>query len=362
VFSAAPVVDSNNSLPPKGIILTARFIDGMLLEQLKNQTSIDFEITNIPKKSLTETELIALDAMNAKKNYYVSEIKDEYFQVYTYIPDYNKSPLLLIKAKVERQFVNASLKIFILAYIMIFFLGLIILVSIFITLGKKIILPLANFTNHVITIAESEDLALRLEVKGKDEINTLSYEFNRMLEQISLIKQRDEKILFEQSYKDFLTDTDNRRSFDDRITKEWNRCKREMQPLSLVMLDVDFFKLFNDHYGHQEGDYCLIRITAALKEALKRSGDFVARYGGEEFSVLLPNTDLEQAKIIAEKLRNNIEELKIPHAKSKYKIITMTLGINSLIPDDNITIKEFIEKADKALYRGKASGRNKVIS
>ena len=159
---------------------------------------------------------------------------------------------------------------------------------------------------------------------------------------------------------DVLTGVANRRNFMDTFEKEWKRSRRNKLPLSLIMIDVDFFKAYNDNYGHQMGDECLKRIAPILKEVLTRPGDMVARYGGEEFVVILPETNLEGTTLMAEKLRKMVESAKIPHAASTISdYITISLGTATIIPSIRKKADSLIAAADEALYKAKRSGRNR---
>ncbi|MFZ1028145.1 MAG: PleD family two-component system response regulator [Limnoraphis robusta] len=160
---------------------------------------------------------------------------------------------------------------------------------------------------------------------------------------------------------DGLTEIPNRRQFDTVIEKEWWRAKRSEVPLSLILLDIDYFKKFNDGYGHSCGDECLRKVAQTLARSVQRSSDFVARYGGEEFAVILPETPLDAARDIAEKIRENVESLQLCHAFSDVSdYVTFSLGVATLIPTDETSPQILIEMADQALYRAKANGRNQV--
>jgi diguanylate cyclase (GGDEF)-like protein/PAS domain S-box-containing protein len=161
---------------------------------------------------------------------------------------------------------------------------------------------------------------------------------------------------------DGLTQVPNRRKFDNYISQEWRRMLREKMPLSLILCDVDFFKLYNDTYGHQAGDECLKKVAQAMQNTIKRPGDLVARYGGEEFAIILPNTPMSGAFHIAEEIRANIVCLDIDHEKSQVcDRVTVSLGIASLIPEPELTPEMLIATADLALYRAKEQGRNCVV-
>jgi diguanylate cyclase (GGDEF)-like protein len=134
---------------------------------------------------------------------------------------------------------------------------------------------------------------------------------------------------------------------------------RESQLLSVIMIDIDYFKLFNDRYGHQVGDECLIKVAQQLAKTVSRKTDFVGRYGGEEFICVLPNTPIENAHMIAEKMRTKIMDLEIPHEGSKVmNVVTISLGVASCIPYKGLKQSRLIECADQALYHSKELGRN----
>lgn len=167
--------------------------------------------------------------------------------------------------------------------------------------------------------------------------------------------------LKKQSYVDGLSQIANRKYFDETLHREWLRCRRMKTPLSLIMVDIDRFKLYNDTYGHQAGDSCLQRVAQALETAISRPADLLARYGGEEFMVVLPETSSEGGKVIAELLQAAVENLHIPHSASTTAgYVTISLGV-ATTTSRVITKKELIEYADKALYASKHSGRNTFL-
>lgn len=158
---------------------------------------------------------------------------------------------------------------------------------------------------------------------------------------------------------DALTQVANRRYFDERLQWEWQRLMREQQVLSLIMLDIDYFKRYNDYYGHQGGDTCLVQVAKAAAE-VKRSFDLFARYGGEEFAVILPHTDTEGAIAVAERIRQAIRELRIPHQQSDVSLfVTVSMGIATIIPRLGQSPDELIALADQALYHAKQQGRDR---
>lgn len=162
--------------------------------------------------------------------------------------------------------------------------------------------------------------------------------------------------------KDALTELPNRRAFGDILDREWRLAVRYNLPVSLVMIDIDFFKAYNDQYGHLAGDECLIRVSGTMVNALRRPTDFLARYGGEEFVLLLQNTDINGAVTIAEELRECVEKLQIPHAGSPATgCVTISLGVAQTSPKRDARISELLLDADNALYRAKYLGKNQVV-
>lgn len=158
---------------------------------------------------------------------------------------------------------------------------------------------------------------------------------------------------------DSLTQVANRRQFDTYFDQEWRRLAREQAPLALILCDVDYFKKYNDCLGHIAGDICLQQIAKALMRAVTRPADLVARYGGEEFGIILPNTNTEGAIRVAERIQAEVEQLQILHSQSEVSAyVTMSLGISSQIPHQEISTEKAIAAADRALYRAKQQGRN----
>ncbi len=174
--------------------------------------------------------------------------------------------------------------------------------------------------------------------------------------------QQANQELEELAIKDGLTKIPNRRWFDYTLDKQWQRLKQEQDPLSLILCDIDDFKSFNDYYGHQAGDECLIKIATTLQNLVHCPDDLVARYGGEEFVILLPNTAGENALLVAERARKTVAELSIDHAQSSVvPYVTLSLGVASVTPTPEISRKQLIRQADDALYKAKAAGRDRAI-
>ncbi|HSH53545.1 MAG TPA: sensor domain-containing diguanylate cyclase [Methylotenera sp.] len=186
---------------------------------------------------------------------------------------------------------------------------------------------------------------------------------------ISERKKTEEKLVTLQkeleilSFKDGLTGVSNRRMFDSVMELEWANARRNNQPLSLIMIDIDYFKQYNDCYGHIQGDDCLKRVGKILSSAATRSRDFFARYGGEEFVLVLPETDAESANKVAERCRQLIFKEQIAHEKSPVsQLLTVSLGVGTITPSHKDEAIGFIEVVDKLLYQAKQNGRNRIAN
>lgn len=185
---------------------------------------------------------------------------------------------------------------------------------------------------------------------------------NRLLQQYSAKLEAANRRLTELSITDGLTGLSNRRHFDQVLGIEWERARRGGRPLALLLIDIDCFKDYNDCYGHQAGDDCLVQVAAALRARLRRASDLVARYGGEEFVVVAVDTDLEQARRLAQALCQAIAARGLAHVRSTYGQVTASIGVAALVPsvDAEDGPAGLIRRADEALYRAKGEGRNCV--
>ena len=186
---------------------------------------------------------------------------------------------------------------------------------------------------------------------------------------ISERKKVEEKLISLQrelealSFKDGLTGVSNRRRFDTTLDTEWASARRSAQPLSLIMLDVDFFKQYNDRYGHTQGDECLKNVAQTLALAVTRPRDIVARFGGEEFALILPETDADAASKVAERCLRLVENQRIPHeASAVSKFVTVSMGVGTIKAAAGMEARHFVEAVDKLLYRAKQNGRNRIES
>lgn len=221
--------------------------------------------------------------------------------------------------------------------------------------------------SHIPVIFITGISSLEGEVKGLQcgAVDYIGKPFNETV--VKLRVQLHIRIINQMRQIEFLSTTDqltnipNRRAFDNRLALEWARSIRDSQEISILLADMDRFKDYNDTYGHQQGDAALLNAARLLGQSLERSTDFCARWGGEEFVVLLPHTDSAGAFTIAEKIRENIEGAIVMLQDGSATKMTISIGINSMVPAQGNPVSKFISGADKALYAAKEAGRNRVV-
>ncbi|WP_426191700.1 diguanylate cyclase [Massilia sp. DWR3-1-1] len=252
--------------------------------------------------------------------------------------------------------------------------GLALSLALSLLLARSVATPLAELMERMRASAAGV-AAAPLAADGKDELTVLAQQFNSMatslqrhqeqLEQRVAERTRDLAAVNEQlaalSRTDALTSIANRRHFDDVLEQELQRAIRAGLPLALLMIDVDFFKSYNDHYGHQQGDDCLCQVAALLHAHARRASDLAARYGGEEFTLIAAATDGATAFALAEAIRAAIAALQMPHQGSPTGVLTVSIGAVSLLPTAATSAAQLLSLADQAMYRAKEQGRNQAV-
>ncbi|MEZ9358177.1 hypothetical protein BCU93_14365 [Vibrio breoganii] len=354
VYSIRPILTSQETGPSMGFVLRGRYIDPSLISNFIKQTHVRFKITPVVDKAKTYNDEIV-----------VTELDDETLEVSRYVFSYGV-PVMLVESFFPRDISGQGRVAVQSALFTSILLGFLLLLALWVTLRKVVLEPVTHLTQKATAITETQDYKKRAQVETSDEIGELSRQLNKMLDVIESREASLEDVLAqlkEQSMTDALTQISNRLRFDSVSEMEWRRMQREKLPISIIMCDADYFKQYNDHYGHVEGDRCLINIAQVLNESVARPADLVARYGGEEFVILLPSTDLSGAAHLAQTVLDNISALQLPHAKSQVApYVTVSLGIASVVPSEDNSLLQLITDADNALYQAKQNGRNTLAT
>lgn len=217
------------------------------------------------------------------------------------------------------------------------------------------------YMEEVLLRVENQLKKYRLQLDLKAKNDRLQQEKRQLLkteDKLRLLNRKLDKL----ANLDSLTKIANRHRFDQVLINEWQRASREKSFLSLIIADIDYFKFYNDHFGHQAGDVCLANVAQAISQTVNRPADLVARYGGEEFAIILPQTSPNNALFLAQNIRLAVQKLNLLHPKAlTNKIVSLSLGVTSIIPNSKYTVKQLIVTADMALYQAKKQGRARAI-
>lgn len=332
-------------------VLFAADIDDEFRHDLTEATQLNVRLTPLPP-----------DYAGAAAGTIEKVQRDANDEVHWVINDTLNQPALLLTLKLPPPDVISNLAstplivAFLIALIgSLFLLGLV---------ERALILPVRALGWHLRRVRELGDYNLRLRLPTRNELGDLSQELNKLVEQVQtqqlqLIAQSRE--LQTLSYQDSLTALANRRRFDQALADNWAMAQRMRKPLALLMLDVDYFKAYNDHYGHQKGDEILRQIAQIISQVVVRTSDLASRYGGEEFAILLPDTTEEGAQFLAEQLQQKLQSANILHEYSHIcQRITVSIGIAAAVPESGEGPRELVRLADEALYSAKAAGRNRI--
>lgn len=210
---------------------------------------------------------------------------------------------------------------------------------------------------------EEKNRELEIEIQARLKAQEELQRINRALDLANKELDRANRQLLAVANQDGLTKLANRRRFDEYLEQTWRQALRDRQTLTLILCDIDYFKQFNDTYGHVEGDRCLQTVAETIERAIERPMDLAARYGGEEFALILPNTNLQGGQVVAEKLQIALEQLSIGHASSLVSDrITLSIGVSALLPTPELTAQMLLAATDTALYEAKKSGRARIIA
>jgi diguanylate cyclase (GGDEF)-like protein len=360
-FAIHPIINSNKD--SIGYLIFGRTLEQFIIKKFGEQINKAFKIEVMTKKPLSMSDF--------SNNYYAIDLLNKNMLKISklYLVDGNTA--FRISTMYQRLITKSGQNSLKYAFISSLTIGVIMIMIISILLKKRVFLLLSNLTKQMQGISKSKNYALRATISNKDEISVLSSEFNNMLtaieqnnnelveanEQIKAANLELEKL----SITDALTQITNRLGLERKLRKEWSGLCRDINPIAIVMIDMDYFKSFNDQYGHIEGDRCLRQISNILSKNTQRPRDMAARFGGEEFTLVLPETNIQTALHISKNIQNDIANCKIQHKPSKVsEFVTVSIGIASLIPTAEMSVYSILQNADEALYTAKQNGRNRI--
>lgn len=340
------VYQSREESPSAGWLLMVRPLSAPWVDQLRDTTGIDLNLTSIAHDNdMASDSLERISANRMAASRAVEAMPDD--------------QQVRIDTLLPRQRYQASLETFRFALYWTIGVLVVTLLVVLWLLERMVLAPLrqfSSFTQRMHLEATPPPMPASL-LTRRDEIGTLAQEFRNLIDH----QQQQSALLLELSQHDSLTGLANRRLFDERLEKAMHMAQASGHEVSALMIDIDHFKLYNDHYGHHAGDECLIALAECMSRHLGRHDYLVARTGGEEFSVLLPDTSLEAAIDHGEALRLAIQERALPHATSPTAAcVTVSIGVASCHPSALSDRIALMQAADRALYRAKDSGRNRV--
>ncbi len=362
MYAASHIVTSYAPYPaPRGTLILFRLLDDEFFLALGNNLQTKLEFTPI---SVAENATQHAQLLNKMKALGKEQLRrDNNGTLHWLLNDSEHQAMFLVKQEADRRGFSESI---LSSSVLVGFASsagiLIILATIF---SRTVLKRLMAAKGTMETIVATGDYARRLESAEGDELDTVFTQFNLLLEHIQKQNQdllQKNEALSELSEKDALTGIAYRRLLESKLQESWRHCHRAKTHLSVLMIDVDYFKPFNDNYGHQAGDEVLRALAQAMQQSLFRPNDFIARYGGEEFCAVLSDTDSDSAVQVAERLRVIIEKLSIRSDVSKCaKVITVSIGVATCSPSTTEFDSNLVKNADDALYQAKELGRNRVF-
>lgn len=360
LLAANEIVRSDGSGRPAGVLVMGRLFDDKYIKKIEKLTNCVFSLKEVPEVGMTDSDSPILSEIILPGSFSREGSGNTMFY-YTPLTDITGKVLVYMYRESKREIIMREKLTAFFLQLNVFFMGSIAVIIMYIVLNRWTVAPIVQLLEKIRKIKESENFTSDLPTDRSDEVGKLAHEFNSLMHMVkyqNIIREEIASQFEDLANIDQLTKLANRRKFDSALANEWRRAKRFKKELSLLMIDIDYFKKLNDSYGHLKGDEYLHKIAQAIKGSLRRPGDLPARYGGEEFSVILPETGEHGAYFVARVIEQNIEELKLVHEYSESGRITVSIGIGVVVPDERCSESDIIGKADKALYTAKSEGRN----
>lgn len=352
MFAVASVMRSDSNSDASGNLLFATYFNAELLNEIQENAQIP--ITLAPVTDADKTQPPAMIE---------SIYRDDNDKLTWLLRDNNGKAIAKLVLSLPQR--NFALDLWGLPLAVSFITGMLGSIGVLVLFQRQFVHPMLTIGEYLRRVRKSNDYTQRLDSKLRNELGELSHDIDALVQHVHVQQQQLQAQTREMqalSFQDGLTGLSNRRRFDQALTDNWARAQRSHTPLSLIMLDVDYFKNYNDHYGHLRGDEALKFLAAIIRRVVVRQSDIAARYGGEEFAILLPDTSEANAQKIAERIQTELAAAALPHNHSAVaRIITLSMGIAAITPSPTQSSRELVHKADSALYAAKGSGRNCII-
>lgn len=352
---ASRISRSNGSGEPTGVVVMVRELTAAALKEIENQSKESFQLLPLTQSTAdehwSEAALTHLPASRLDVNYSASALT-----LYYHLPDLAGKPIRTVRLPLTRALVEEGEAVTFRTARQMATIALVTGAMLLLAGHFWLVLPIARLKRDIRSIHKQKAWDTAVRQNRSDEVGALAREINGLLAVIHSQVQALESL----SMTDALTGLPNRRHFDQRLADEIRRVQRKAQPLSVLMFDIDYFKQYNDHYGHPSGDVALQKFARVLRDCT-RQVDLPARIGGEEFAVLLPDTSEAAALLIAEKILQTLRNAELPHAKSQVsRVLTASAGVASLREGVDAAAT-LLAQGDQALYAAKAAGRNQAL-
>jgi len=348
LFSISPILTNDGEGPVRGYVVFGRTLDPLLIKQLGNQISTAFEIVTATKNPITMTDFSNYSYSREALNKETLKISKTY--------SFNNTPAFTISSDLSRSLTRNGLNSLRYALFSEFIIGIILIIIIGYFLNKIVFYPLAKLKVQIQRISRNKSYTLEF-----NKMLDILEKNNSSLVDANIQTQSANTKLKKLSLTDPLTGIANRLGLEEKLYIEWGALSRQKSSLAILMVDIDHFKLFNDYYGHLEGDKCIKILAEIFNNNMQRPRDMAARFGGEEFILILPETTINAAYNIAKRIHRDVANYAIEHKNSEVsEYVTISTGIACTIPAPGSSIDALIKSADEALYTAKKNGRNKI--
>ena len=350
-----PIMTSKKDRPCNGYLLFSRIIDKTYIDEISIIFGSQLRLRDYSPEF--KSDCIRKEG-GICYHEHVHLLNNEKAILHICVKDVSDNGHVCLEGEIERSMHLQVWQILTNTLFMIAVAGFVVLLLNMLILDRLIVRPTRVLSKSFTHLAKTGKINKRLSTVGPYEVKQLASAANHMLEEIERLHTRLEEL----SRTDELTGLFNRRYFNEVFNKELRRAMRKQHPIAAVMLDIDYFKQYNDSYGHGTGDECLKRVAAILKEHVQRATDIVARYGGEEFIILLSDTPQTELELLCRKIIDSLHDAQILHESSPVsKFVSLSIGAVTAIPKSLDDKEKLLRKADKLLYQAKDSGRNQVI-